>query len=78
MMAGPLEKGRSLAHQVQIPEMVVTDWGHKAGRRMRDYEGFPTLKAAGMPSSSSADSIGSLTVQNLLLHRHGDFSGKPE
>ena len=40
MMAGPLEKGRSLAHQVQIPEMVVTDWGHKAGRRMRDYEGF--------------------------------------
>ena len=34
MMAGPLEKGRSLANQVQIPEMVVTDWGHKAGRRL--------------------------------------------
>ncbi len=40
MMAGPLPKGRELARQVGLPELVVTDAGHAAGRRMRDYEGF--------------------------------------
>ena len=40
MMAGPLAKGRELTKTVGIPEIAVTDWGHKAGRRMRDYEGF--------------------------------------
>ena len=46
MMAGPLKKGRALAKQVQIPETVVTDRGHKAGRRMRDYEGFSDPKSS--------------------------------
>jgi predicted deacylase len=40
MMAGPLPKGRALARGVGIPETVVTDAGHAAGRRMRDYMGF--------------------------------------
>lgn len=40
MMAGPLPKGRELARGVGIPETVVTDAGHAAGRRMRDYLGF--------------------------------------
>lgn len=40
MMAGPLPKGRALARGVGIPETVVTDAGHAAGRRMRDYLGF--------------------------------------
>ena len=40
MMAGPLAKGRALARGVGIPETVVTDGGHAAGRRMRDYMGF--------------------------------------
>ena len=40
MMAGPLSKGRRFAEQIGIPETVITDSGHKAGRRMRDYEGF--------------------------------------
>jgi predicted deacylase len=40
MMAGPLPKGRALARGVGIPETVVTDSGHAAGRRMRDYMGF--------------------------------------
>lgn len=40
MMAGPLAKGRALAREVGLPELVVTDAGHAAGRRMRDYEGF--------------------------------------
>lgn len=42
MMAGPLEKGRTLARQVGIPELVVSDRGHSAGRRLRDYGGFGT------------------------------------
>ena len=40
MMAGPLPKGRALAKTVGIPADVVSDAGHAAGRRMRDYEGF--------------------------------------
>ncbi|MEQ8356354.1 MAG: M14 family metallopeptidase [Kiloniellaceae bacterium] len=40
MMAGPLPKGRRLAKAVGLPEIVVTDAGHAAGKRMRDYEGF--------------------------------------
>lgn len=40
MMAGPLPRGRTLARDVGVPELVVTDRGHAAGRRMRDYAGF--------------------------------------
>ena len=40
IVAGPLAKGRDFASQFGITEMVVSDSGHKAGRRMRDYEGF--------------------------------------
>ena len=40
IVAGPLVKGREFARQLGIPEMVVSDSGHKAGRRMRDYDGF--------------------------------------
>lgn len=40
MMCGPLEKGRRLARQIGTPEHVVSDAGHAAGRRMRDYAAF--------------------------------------
>jgi len=40
MMCGPLEKGRRLARDLGSPEHVVSDAGHAAGRRMRDYEAF--------------------------------------
>ncbi|MEM8951086.1 MAG: succinylglutamate desuccinylase/aspartoacylase family protein [Pseudomonadota bacterium] len=40
MMAGPLEKGRDLARKLGTPEHIVTDAGHAAGKRMRDFEGF--------------------------------------
>ncbi|MEM8856043.1 MAG: succinylglutamate desuccinylase/aspartoacylase family protein [Pseudomonadota bacterium] len=40
MMAGPVEKGRTLALEVGVPDTIVSDGGHGAGRRMRDYEGF--------------------------------------
>lgn len=40
MLAGPLEKGRQLAAAVGVPEYVVSDKGHAAGKRMRDYGDF--------------------------------------
>ena len=40
MMCGPLDKGRRLARDLSSPEHIVSDAGHAAGRRMRDYEGF--------------------------------------
>ena len=40
MMAGPLDKGRELAAEIGVPEIVIMDAGHKAGRRLRDYQGF--------------------------------------
>lgn len=55
MMAGPLEKGRDLARRLGTPEHVVTDAGHAAGKRMRDFEGF------GDPASS----------KNALLYEAG-------
>lgn len=40
MMCGPLEKGRALARAIGSPAHVVSDAGHSAGKRMRDYAGF--------------------------------------
>jgi predicted deacylase len=40
LLCGPLEKGRSFARAIGYPEIVVSDEGHAAGRRMRDYDAF--------------------------------------
>ena len=40
MLCGPLPKGRVLAKGVGVPRMVVSDAGHAAGKRMRDYGDF--------------------------------------
>lgn len=40
MMAGLLEKGRALARQVGCPAAVISDAGHAAGTRLRDYAAF--------------------------------------
>ncbi len=40
MLAGPLPKGRQLAGALLVPEYVVCDEGHAAGKRMRDYGDF--------------------------------------
>jgi predicted deacylase len=39
-LAGMRAKGSDLARRVGIPEIVVLDQGHAAGRRMRDYGAF--------------------------------------
>ena len=40
MLAGLLDKSLGLARQLGIPELIVRDAGHAAGKRMRDYGGF--------------------------------------
>jgi predicted deacylase len=40
MLAGVTDKGLALARQVGVPEIIMRDAGHSAGRRMRDYGGF--------------------------------------
>jgi len=39
-LCGPTRKGRALALAVGVPQTVVIDRGHAAGRRMRDYGAF--------------------------------------
>ncbi len=45
MLSGPLPKGRALARGTQVPEIVVSDHGHAAGKRMRDYGDFINPKS---------------------------------
>ena len=40
MLCGPLEKGMQLARALGFPQHIVSDVGHAAGKRMRDYSGF--------------------------------------
>lgn len=40
MLCGPLAKGQQLAKDLATPEYIVSDKGHAAGKRMRDYGGF--------------------------------------
>ncbi|MBM3572442.1 MAG: succinylglutamate desuccinylase, partial [Alphaproteobacteria bacterium] len=40
LLSGPLDKGRMLASALKYPEMVVSDHGHAAGKRLRDYRFF--------------------------------------
>ncbi len=43
MLAGPLAKVRDLAHPLGNPMYLVSDDGHSAGRRLRDYSDFGYL-----------------------------------
>jgi predicted deacylase len=40
LLSGPLEKGARFARELGAPEVIMSDEGHKAGRRLRDYGGF--------------------------------------
>jgi succinylglutamate desuccinylase len=46
MLCGPLEKGRAWARRIGFPELIVSDHGHAAGRRMRDHGGFGDAASA--------------------------------
>jgi predicted deacylase len=45
MLAGPLPKGVALARKLGAPVDIVSDAGHAAGMRMRDYGGFGDPKS---------------------------------
>jgi predicted deacylase len=76
MMAGPLPKGRALARGVGIPKTVVSDAGHAAGRRMRDYLGFAeeasprnaVLIECGQHWEASSRDVAIETVYRFLRH----------
>lgn len=40
MMGGVLPKGEALARAIGVPEFIIMDQGHKAGKRLRDYGQF--------------------------------------
>ena len=46
MMSGNHAKGRALAELIGVPERIVADAGHAAGKRMRDYGQFDDAGAA--------------------------------
>lgn len=76
MLAGPLAKGRDLARGVGYPEHVVSDEGHAAGRRMRDYGGFgdpasprnALLVECGRHWDSSSAAVSQETALRFLRH----------
>mgnify|MGYP001300925827 CR=1 FL=1 len=86
MLAGPLDKGRKLAEGVGVPEMVVMDEGHAAGRRMRDYAGFrdqsspkdALLVECGQHWEKSSETVAKETALRFLLYTGAvdmDFAG---
>jgi len=40
LLSGALRKGKDLAFRLKTPEYVIKDYGHSAGRRLRDYGHF--------------------------------------
>ena len=86
MLAGPLDKGRRLAEGVGVPELVVMDEGHAAGRRMRDYAGFrdpagpkdALLVECGQHWEPSSETVAKETALRFLLYTgvvDRDFAG---
>mgnify|MGYP003641833665 FL=1 len=86
MLAGPLDKGRTLAEGVGVPELVVMDEGHAAGRRMRDYADFRNeaspkdalLVECGQHWEKSSEIMAKETALRFLLYTGAvdmDFAG---
>lgn len=86
MLAGPLDKGRKLAEGVSVPELVVMDEGHAAGRRMRDYADFRNeaspkdalLVECGQHWEKSSEDMAKETALRFLLYTGAvdmDFAG---
>lgn len=86
MLSGPLNKGRVLAEGVGVPELVVIDEGHAAGRRMRDYKDFrdpashrdALLVECGQHWEISSEALAKETALRFLLYTNMvdmDFAG---
>ena len=76
IMAGPLPKGRGLARAVGVPRTVVSDAGHAAGTRLRDYAAFGQAESArnallvecGQHWEADAPKVAIETALRFLLH----------
>ncbi len=76
MMAGPLAKGRRLASGIGVPELVVSDFGHPEGTRLRDYGSFgdpdlphtAALVECGQHWAASSADIAIDTAYRFLSH----------
>ena len=77
MICGPLEKGREYARKLGVPEFIVSDAGHAAGTRMRDYGPFGDpkspknallLEAGQHWAKSSGDVALDATIKYLKMH----------
>lgn len=66
MLAGTLARSAALARQVGIPELIMCDVGHAAGKRMRDYAGF------GDPAASKTGLL--IEAGQHWLRRTGDVA----
>ena len=86
MLSGPLDKGRRLAEGPGVPELVVMDEGHAAGRRMRDYADFcneaspmdALLVECGQHWEKSSEDMAKETALRFLLYTGAvdmDFAG---
>ena len=86
MLSGPLDKGRRLAEGPGVPELVVMDEGHAAGRRMRDYADFRNeaspkdalLVECGQHWEKSSEDMAKETALRFLLYTGAvdmDFAG---
>lgn len=77
MMCGPAEKGRRLALDIGCPAHIVSDVGHAAGRRMRDYAKFADdkitssnalLVECGQHWKQSSADVAKETTARFLIH----------
>jgi predicted deacylase len=76
MLCGPLEKGRAFARAVSYPETIVSDAGHAAGTRMRDYGGFgdagspknALLVECGQHWEATSGAVAKETLLRFLAH----------
>ena len=76
VLSGPLAKGRALAKGTGIPKLVVSDHGHAAGRRMRDYGDFinpvshknSLLVEAGQHWEKNSEAVSIETMFRYLAH----------
>ena len=76
MMCGPLAKGRQLATVIAYPQHIVSDVGHAAGKRMRDYAGFgdtnspknALLVECGQHWQGSSEVVAKQTALRFLQH----------
>lgn len=66
MLAGTLERSVALARRVGIPELIICDAGHAAGKRMRDYGPF------GDPAADKTALL--IEAGQHWLHRTGEVA----